>query len=158
MLFHGSIAFNVRYGRMDATDGEVAAAADLAGLAPVLARMKDGVDTLIGERGIALSAGERQRVLLARAFVARPEVLILDEATANLDFRTEALIKASLGRAARGRTTLLIAHRRSMLTDVDRVLVLRDGRIEQDGPPAVLLEQPGYFRDMMVSQEGHLES
>jgi len=157
MLFHGSIAFNVRYGSMDATDAEVAVAADLAGLTPVVARLGDGFHTVIGDRGVALSTGERQRVLLARAFVAKPEVLILDEATANLDFRTEALIKTSLGQAARGRTTLLIAHRRSMLTDVDRVLVLRDGRIEQDGSPAELLERPGYFRDMMLSQDEQVQ-
>jgi ABC-type multidrug transport system fused ATPase/permease subunit len=153
MLFHGSVASNVRYGRIDATDVEVSAAADLAGLSPVVARMSDGFETMIGERGVAMSAGERQRVLLARAFVARPEILILDEATANLDFRTEALVKTSLGQAARGRTTLLIAHRRSMLTDVDRVLVLRDGRIEQDGSPSELMERGGYFRDMMSSQD-----
>jgi ATP-binding cassette, subfamily B, bacterial len=102
---------------------------------------------------VELSVGERQRVLLARAFLARPTILILDEATANLDFRTEGHVKEALERLSRGRTTLLIAHRKSMLTRVDRVLVLREGRIEQDGPPEVLLRQDGYFREMMSSQE-----
>jgi ABC-type multidrug transport system fused ATPase/permease subunit len=152
MLFHDTVANNVRYGCSTATDADVAAAAALAGLSPVVARLEDGFDTLIGERGTSLSSGERQRVLLARVFAARPEVLILDEATANLDFRTEDLVKVALGQAMQGRTTLLVAHRRSMLTDVDRVLVLRDGRIEQDGPPAALMARPGYFRDMMSSQ------
>jgi ATP-binding cassette subfamily B protein len=106
----------------------------------------------VGERGVQLSAGERQRILLARAFVARPAILVLDEATANLDFRTEAAVKQAVERMAVGRTTLVIAHRRSMLTDVNRVLVLRGGRIEQNGPPADLLQVEGYYRDMMQAQ------
>jgi ATP-binding cassette subfamily B protein len=148
-LFRASIADNIRYGWQAATAAEVEEAARLAGLEPVLARLPGGLETEVGERGFELSAGERQRVLLARAFVARPSVLVLDEATANLDFRTEAAIKEAVARIAEGRTTLLIAHRRSMLTAVDRVLVLRGGRIEQDGPPGELVRQPGYFRDMM---------
>jgi ABC-type multidrug transport system fused ATPase/permease subunit len=115
----------------------------------VVDRLPDGLQTLIGERGVALSVGERQRTLLARAFVAQPTILILDEATANLDFRTELSIKRALSVLAEGRTTLIIAHRRSMLTDVDRVLVLQNGRIEQDGTPDQLMKVDGYFRDMM---------
>jgi ABC-type multidrug transport system fused ATPase/permease subunit len=152
-LFKGSVRENIRYGRLEATDPEAEEAAQLAGLGPVLERLPEGLDTLIGERGVELSVGERQRVLLARAFLARPTILILDEATANLDFRTEGHVKEALERLSRGRTTLLIAHRKSMLTRVDRVLVLREGRIEQDGPPEVLLRQDGYFREMMSSQE-----
>ena len=154
VLFKGTMAANIRYGRLDATDEEVAEAAQLAGLAPVLERLPEGLEVTIGDRGVELSVGERQRVLLARAFVARPAILVLDEATANLDFRTEEQVKTALERLARGRTTLVIAHRRSMLTDVDRVLVLRDGRIEQDGPPAELLKVDGYFRQMMTAQDG----
>ncbi len=108
----------------------------------------------MGERGFQLSSGERQRILLARAFVARPTILILDEATANLDFKTEENVKLALARMARGRTTLVVAHRRSMLTDVDRVLVLRDGVIEQDGAPQQLMQVEGYFRQMMQASEG----
>jgi len=100
-----------------------------------------------------LSLGERQQVLLARAFLARPVILILDDATANLDFRTEAQFSAAIKRLSQGRTTLLIAHRRSILTDADWVLVLRDGRIEQQGPPADLLMHKGYFRQMVHAQE-----
>ncbi len=153
LLFRDSIAGNIRYGRLDARDEEVAEAAHLAGLSQVIERLPDGLLTKIGERGVELSMGERQRVLLARAFVARPAILVLDEATANLDFQTEASVKEALGRLSHGRTTLLIAHRKSMLTDVDRVLVLRNGHIEQDGSPMELLKAEGYFREFMESRE-----
>ena len=152
-LFRMSIRDNIRYGRLDATDADVTAAAALAGLDGVVERLDDGLDTLVGERGVELSVGERQRLLLARAFLARPSVLVLDEATANLDFRTEASVKEALAELSRGRTTLLIAHRRSMVTDVDRVIVLRDGRIEQDGSPLELQNRPGYFQDMLRASE-----
>lgn len=153
MLFRASIRDNILYGRLDATDDAVRMAASLAGLESVLARLDDGLDTLVGERGVELSLGERQRVLLARAFVARPTVLVLDEATANLDFRTEAAVKQAMATLAEGRTTLLIAHRPTMVQDVDRVIVLRDGRIEQDGTPAELLGLDGYFRDLIFGDK-----
>jgi ATP-binding cassette subfamily B protein len=152
-LFRLSIRENIRYGRLDATDEDVRTAASMAGLDTVVQQLEEGLDTLIGERGVELSVGERQRVLLARAFIGRPTVLVLDEATANLDFRTESSVKEALALLAHGRTTLLIAHRRSMLSEVDRVIVLRDGRIEQDGSPEELLNQDGYFRDMVRASE-----
>jgi ATP-binding cassette subfamily B protein len=152
-LFKGSIAENIRYGRLDASENELEEAAKLAGLGPAIQRLPDGIHTVIGEHGVALSVGERQRVLLARAFLATPTILILDEATSNLDFQTEERVKEALERLSYGRTTLLVAHRKSMLTNLDRVLVLRNGRIEQDGPPERLLEQDGYFREMMATQE-----
>jgi ATP-binding cassette, subfamily B, bacterial len=148
-LFRASIRENIRYGRLDASDPDIDEAAAAAGLLPLLSRLPEGLNTVIGEGGVALSAGERQRVLLGRAFVAKPRVLVLDEATANLDYRTEASVKDALAVLSRGRTTMVIAHRRSMLTDVDRVMVLRGGRIEQQGTPAELLRRPGYFHDMM---------
>lgn len=154
MLFRMSIADNIRYGRLDATGADIEQAAALAGLAPLLERLPEGLGTPVGERGIELSMGERQRVLLARAFIARPTILVLDEATANLDFKTEDAVKEALKLLARDRTTLVVAHRRSMLTEVDRVLVLRNGRIEQDGAPDVLIQEPGYFRDMMTAHDG----
>jgi ATP-binding cassette subfamily B protein len=153
MLFRMTVAENIRYARQEASDEEVAEAARLAGLEPLLQRLPEGLATPIGERGVELSVGERQRVLLARAFVARPVVLLLDEATANLDFKTEAAVKQALETISKDRTTVVVAHRRSMLTDVDRVLVLRGGHIEQDGPPGELAEVEGYFRQMMTAAD-----
>ncbi len=153
MLFRMTIKENIRYGRLEASDAEIEEAASRAGLADLFARLPDGIETSIGERGVELSVGERQRVLLARAFVARPSVLLLDEATSNLDFRTEASVKEALNDLSKGMTTLIVAHRRSMLTDVDRVIVLRGGRIEQDGTPEELMRGEGYFRQMMLAQE-----
>ena len=154
-LLRMSIAENIRYGRFDAGAAEVREAATLAGLAPLLDRLPEGLDTMVGERGVELSSGERQRILLARAFIARPRILVLDEATANLDFRTEGLVKEAIRELARGRTTLTIAHRRSMVEDADRVLVLRQGVIEQEGPPAKLEAEPGYFHDLVHADVAH---
>ena len=107
--------------------------------------------TLVGERGVELSLGERQRILLGRAFLSKPLILILDEATANLDFKTEEHIKNAIDVLSLHRTSLIIAHRKSMLTNVDRVLVLNEGHIEQDGKPDDLIKMEGYFRQMMMS-------
>jgi ABC-type multidrug transport system fused ATPase/permease subunit len=106
---------------------------------------------MLGERGYELSMGERQRVLLARAFVANPRILILDEATANLDFKTEDAVKKTLRGLIQGRTTLIIAHRQSMLTEVDHVIAIRDGRLIEEGRPVALLERQGYFFQMMTA-------
>ena len=134
-IFGMTLADNIRYGRLNASERDIRQAASLAGLNDVVDRLPDGLQTLIGERGVALSVGERQRILLARAFIAQPTILILDEATANLDFGASVSIKSALSVLVEGRTTLVIAHRPSMLMDVDRVLVLQNGRIEQDGTP-----------------------
>jgi len=155
-IFHMTLADNIRYGRLSASERDVRQAASLAGLDAALERLPHGLQTLIGERGVALSVGERQRILLARAFVAQPTVFILDEATANLDFRTERSIRSALSVLLEGRTTLIIAHRPSMLTDVDRVLVLQNGRIEQDGTPDQLMKVDGYFHDMMCHSDERL--
>jgi ABC-type multidrug transport system fused ATPase/permease subunit len=154
MLFRMTIAENIRYGRFDASDAEIMDTARMAGLGPLLERLPEGLATPIGERGVELSMGERQRVLLARAFIGRPLILLLDEATANLDFKTEAAVKEAINVISEGRTTLVVAHRRSMLSDVDRVLVLRGGRVEQDGSPAELLRVDGYYRQMMTAEDG----
>ena len=153
MLFRASIAENIGYGRFDATAEEIRHAVEMAGLGPLLERLPEGLDTPVGERGVELSMGERQRVLLARAFIARPAILLLDEATANLDFRTEAAVKEAIGVISHGRTTLVVAHRASMLSEVDRVLVLQGGRIVQDGRPEELMQQDGYFRQMMTARD-----
>lgn len=139
--------------RFDATDEDIVIAAERAGLCSLLMRLRDGLETEIGEGGITLSAGERQRILLARAFIARPRVLILDEATANLDYRTEVSVKEALAVLGRGRTMITIAHRRSMLSDVDRVIVIRDGASEQEDTLEALIRAGGYFADMMRADE-----
>lgn len=151
-IFRDTLAQNIRYGRLDASDEEVRQAALQAGLGRALERLPLGLGTVLGERGYELSMGERQRVLLARAFVANPRILILDEATANLDFKTEAAVKQTLRELTQGRTTLIIAHRQSMLTEVDRVVALRDGRVIEEGPPQALFDQHGYFFQMMTAQ------
>jgi ABC-type multidrug transport system fused ATPase/permease subunit len=151
-IFRDTLAGNIRFGRLDATDEEVRHAALRAGLGPAIERLPEGLNTILGERGHELSVGERQRVLLARAFVASPRVLILDEATANLDFKTEAAVKSTLRELTRGRTTLIIAHRQSMLTEVDQVVAIRDGHVIEEGPPQALFDQQGYFFQMMTAQ------
>jgi ATP-binding cassette subfamily B protein len=151
MLFQDSILENIRYGRPEATEAEVLEAAEFAGLVPVIARLHGGLNTLVGERGVELSLGERQRILLARAFLSKPLILILDEATANLDFKTEEHIKNAIDNLSLHRTSLIIAHRKSMLTNIDRILVLNEGHIEQDGKPEDLIKAEGYFRQMMMS-------
>ncbi|MBZ5563261.1 MAG: ABC transporter ATP-binding protein/permease [Acidobacteriia bacterium] len=151
-IFRDTLAQNIRYSRLEATDEEVQAAALQAGLAGAIERLPEGLHTVLGERGYELSMGERQRVLLARAFVANPRILVLDEATANLDFKTEDAVKKTLRELTRGRTTLIIAHRQSMLTEVDRVVAIREGRVIEEGPPEVLFGQRGYFFQMMTAR------
>jgi ABC-type multidrug transport system fused ATPase/permease subunit len=151
-IFRDTLAQNIRYARLDATDAEVREAALKAGLGPALKRLPEGMNTVLGERGYELSMGERQRVLLARAFAANPRILILDEATANLDFKTEDAVKKTLRDLIQGRTTLIIAHRQSMLTEVDQVVAIREGRVIEQGPPAALFGRQGYFFQMMTAQ------
>lgn len=153
MLFRRSVADNIIYGKFEASDEEVREAIELAGLSRLVERLPEGLATLAGERGVQLSSGERQRILLARAILSAPAILLLDEATANLDDKTEAHVKKALARAAKGRTTLLVAHRKSMLTDVDRVIVIRDGKVEQDGSPQALRAVDGYFRQMLEADD-----
>ncbi len=152
-IFRDTLSQNIRYGRLDASDEEVRSAAYKAGLRHTVDRLPEGFSTKLGERGYELSTGERQRVLLARAFLANPRILILDEATANLDFKTEAAVKKTLNELTHGRTTLIIAHRQSMLTEVDWVIAIRDGRVIEQGPPPELLSQQGYFFQMMTAQQ-----
>jgi subfamily B ATP-binding cassette protein MsbA len=145
VLFSGSVADNIRYGRLDASDAEVAEAARAANAHEFVEQLPDGYATLVGERGIKLSAGQRQRIAIARAILRNPRVLLLDEATASLDNASEALVQDALARLMRGRTTLVVAHRLTTVEDADQILVLDGGAIVERGSHAQLLEQGGLY-------------
>jgi len=147
-VFHASIVENIRYARPEATDAEVAGAARAAGLEPLLARLPEGGATSVGERGRALSAGERQRVAMARAFLADPVVLVLDEATGSLDPATEAEVVAGYEALMRGRTTIVITHRLELARRAERVVVLDRGRIVEQGTALDLMARPGIFAEL----------
>jgi putative ABC transport system ATP-binding protein len=150
-LFDESVADNVRYGRPDATDDEVAEAFAALGLADWLASLADGVRTPVGERGEALSVGERQLVAVARAYVADPDVLVLDEATSAVDPATEVRMARALDSLTRGRTTLIIAHRLATAEAADEVIVVDAGRVVQRGPHAELVSRPGPYARLHAS-------
>lgn len=144
-VFRGTLADNIRYKRPDASDEEVKKAALAAGLGKTLERLDDGLDSLIGESGIGLSVGERQRLQLARVLIANPRVLILDEATANLDYATEIDVKRTLAELRQNRTTVVVAHRYSMVKDIDWILVLDNGQLVESGKPSDLIHSGGWF-------------
>jgi ABC-type multidrug transport system fused ATPase/permease subunit len=146
-VFRGTLADNIRYKRPSATDVEVEKAALAAGMYSTLQRLPQGLQTPVGESGFGLSAGERQRIQIARALVARPRILVLDEATANLDYATEAEIRNTIEGLRTHSTIIIIAHRYSMVRDADEVIVLADGRVEEKGPPGDLLKQKGWFAE-----------
>ena len=132
-IFMGSVAKNIAYGNENATGDEIIRAAKLAGAHDFISKMPDGYDTIIGASGKDLSGGERQRISIARAILANPKILILDEATASVDTETEKAIQNSLKLLVKGRTTLSIAHRLSTLRDTDRIIVIDNGRIVEEG-------------------------
>lgn len=153
ILFGGTIRDNILYGRVDATDEEVVAAAKAANAHDFIAAMPQGYDTQVGERGVKLSGGERQRIAIARAILKNPRILILDEATSSLDAESEALVQEALERLMEGRTTLVIAHRLSTIRKADRIVVLADGRIVEEGGHAELLARGGMYRRLYGIQE-----
>ncbi len=156
-LFHDTIGANIRYGRRDAQDSEVQEAIRKAHLNEFVARLPEGLETKVGERGLKLSAGERQRVALARAFLRDPRILILDEPTSNLDAKTEEIIRASLLKLMQGRTTLIIAHRLRTIREADKILVLKDGRIVQEGRHDELIIQGGVYNELLRAQAGFVQ-
>lgn len=152
-IFRGTLASNLRYKKPDATDTEVLAVIEQAGLKNLLARLPDGLSTPIGENGIGLSVGERQRVQIARVLLSRPKILVLDEATANLDYNTEAEVKRAI-QSLRGECTIIIiAHRYSMVGDVDQVYVLSEGQVIEHGTPDALTAAGGWFAEFANAQE-----
>jgi ABC-type multidrug transport system fused ATPase/permease subunit len=147
-LFSASLRENIAYARPEAPDEEVVVAAERAGLGELVDDLPDGLDTLVGERGLTLSGGQRQRVAIARALLAEPRILILDDATSSVDATTESQIKAALGEVMEGRTTFVIAHRLSTIALADEVVVLEDGRIAARGTHDELLEDSELYREI----------
>ena len=150
-VFHASIADNIRYARPDATDEEVRAAAARAGLARFAATLPEGYETVVGERGAALSAGERQRLAVARALLAAPSVLMLDEPTAALDPESEQQVAEGFEAVMRGRTTVLITHRAALARRADRVAVLDGARVVEEGAPDELMARGGRFAELFAA-------
>ena len=157
VLFNDSIGYNIAYGRGGATHDEIVRAAEDAAIAPLIARLPDGFETEVGERGLKLSGGEKQRVAIARTLVKNPPILLLDEATSALDSRTEQDILATLRRVSEHRTTIAIAHRLSTIADADRILVLDHGKLAEAGSHAELLRRDGLYADMWARQQAESE-
>ena len=157
-LFHDTIANNLRYGKPDATDAELEAAARAANIADFIAGLPDGYQTVVGERGHKLSGGERQRLAIARVLLKDPRILILDEATSSLDYENEAAIQKALEIVMRGRTSLVIAHRLSTVLAADVIFVMDDGRIVESGRHATLLARGGLYTRLYRTQFSDLSA
>jgi ATP-binding cassette, subfamily B, bacterial len=154
LVFHASVHDNIAFGRPNARRDEIAAAARLAGIHETIIRLPDGYDTTVGEQGVTLSEGEKQRLTIARAILRDSPILVLDEPTSSLDSETEALIMQGLERLTAGRTTFVIAHRLATVRKADLIVVLRDGRIVEQGNFESLMEVPGAFASLYRLQAG----
>jgi ATP-binding cassette subfamily B protein len=152
VLFNDTIAYNIRYGRIGASEEDVRRAATLAQIDSFIARLPEGYRSMVGERGLKLSGGEKQRVAIARTILKAPPILILDEATSALDSHTEQEIQAALDLVSKGRTTIVIAHRLSTVISADEIIVLREGQIAERGTHAALLREKGLYASMWDRQ------
>ena len=151
-LFTGTIMENIRYGRLDATDEEVIAAAKTASAHSFITRLENGYNTVINGDGANLSQGQRQLLNIARAALSKAPILVLDEATSSVDTRTEILIQSAMNHLMEGRTSFVIAHRLSTIKDADLILVMRDGDVIEQGNHNELLAQDGFYAGLYNSQ------
>lgn len=152
ILFAGTIAENIAYGKPGATREEIIAAAKIANAHDFITALPEGYQTVVGERGVSLSGGQRQRIAIARAVLLNPRILILDEATSSLDAESEALVQEALARIMKGRTSVIIAHRLSTVRKADRIIVVADGEIREEGSHEQLIKQPGLYRELYQKQ------
>lgn len=154
MLFHRTIAENIRYGKPDASDQELQVVAKKANAAEFIDKLKDGYDTIVGERGVKLSGGQRQRIAIARAMLKNAPILVLDEATSALDSESEAFIQDALWKLMDGRTAIVIAHRLSTIQKMDRIIVMDSGRVAEEGTHKELIRQNGIYANLWSHQSG----
>jgi ATP-binding cassette subfamily B protein len=157
VLFNDSIGYNIGYGRDGAGQAEIEDAARGAAIHDFIASLPDGYEARVGERGLKLSGGEKQRVAIARTLLKNPPILIFDEATSALDSRTEAAIQDTMRAVAARRTSIVIAHRLSTIVDADQIVVLNEGRVAERGTHAQLLRKNGLYADMWARQQNEAE-
>ena len=158
VLFNDSIRYNIRYGRPDAADEEIVQAAKLARIHDFVETLPEGYEAMVGERGLKLSGGEKQRVAIARTILKDPQILVFDEATSALDSESEKEIQTSLNAVSAERTTLVIAHRLSTVVDADEIIVLDAGRIVERGPHRALVDAGGVYARMWARQQEAAEA
>ena len=152
VLFTSTVAENIAYGRPEATREQIVAAARAAHAHEFITQLEQGYDTVVGERGVSLSGGQKQRMAIARAFLLDPRILILDDATSSLDSKTERLIQEDMRRVCLGRTAFVIAHRLTTVRHAEQVIVLRNGRVVEQGTPAELMSHGVWFKELFHEQ------
>jgi len=156
-MFYGTVKENIAYGTFDVEDDEIVEAAKAAEAHEFITNLPEGYDTEVGERGVKLSGGQRQRISIARAVLKDPEILVLDEATSDVDTETEMLIQRSLDELTENRTTFAIAHRLSTIKDADKIVVLEDGRVVERGSHDELLGEDGLYAHLWGVQAGEID-